>query len=71
MSGLFVVPDHASVLGPCAWCSEPSLERVEVEPARYTTRDGIRLIKHRAIEVDVCPKHAAMVARNVAEAERR
>lgn len=54
---------------PCAWCGEPATERAEIAPAIFTSVGGVRRIKTRATEVDVCAAHAAMVARNKAERE--
>jgi hypothetical protein len=71
VSGLFPVPSPPDALGPCAWCSEPATERVEVEPAVFSAAGGVRVMKKRAIEADVCPAHAAMVARNRDERERK
>jgi hypothetical protein len=64
VSGLFLVPPPSDELWPCAWCSQPATERVEVEPAIWSSVSGVRVMKRHAIEVDVCPAHAAMVARN-------
>lgn len=54
---------------PCAWCGEPSTKRVEIAPPVYTAIGGVRRIKTRAIEADVCDAHAAMVQRNKDEAQ--
>jgi hypothetical protein len=71
MTRLFVVPDAPEGLSPCAWCSEPSVARVEVEPAIFTSINGVRVMKRHAIEADVCQHHAEMVQRNHDEAEAR
>lgn len=59
-------PDHGDF---CQWCGEPAVQRVEVTPAAWSSRTGVRLLKTHAIEADVCAKHAAMVQRSKDEAE--
>lgn len=68
MSTLFPEPKPPPP-GPCEWCGAPSTQRMEVTPARYSTRTGIRLVSVHAIEADVCARHAEMIERNRAEAE--
>jgi hypothetical protein len=68
---LFVVPDVPSGLSPCAWCSKPSVMRVEVEPAVFSATGGVRVLKRHAIEADVCQVHADMVQRNRDETEAK
>lgn len=68
---LFLAPEPAVERGPCRWCGEPSVERVEITPPIYTSVGGVRRIKQRAIEADVCPAHAKMVQRSKDDAEAR
>lgn len=69
MTGLFALPEPGDERGPCVWCGEPSVARVEIEPPMFGNANGVRVLKRHAIEVDVCQEHAAMVARNKAELE--
>jgi hypothetical protein len=66
---LFVPPEQSVQRGPCQWCGAPSVERVEIVPAIYTSVGGVRRIKKRATESDVCATHAKMVQRSKDEAE--
>jgi hypothetical protein len=56
---------------PCAWCGQPAFKTRALQPARYGTRKGVRVIVKPAQEVNVCDEHAAMVDRNLAEREAR
>jgi hypothetical protein len=69
VSTLFPIPVPPDDKGPCAWCGKPAIERVVVTPAVFTAAGGVRRMKTRATEADVCAEHAAMVARNKDEAE--
>lgn len=54
---------------PCAWCGEPSVREVEVEPAVYrfkpspTTSKRTKVMARRAITARVCRAHGEMVDR--------
>lgn len=73
MSTLFPEPTPSEQRHPCEWCGEPSVERVIVAPARWSSRTGVRVLAQHAIEVDACREHAAMVqaAIDAQEAERQ
>lgn len=62
-------PEQSKERHPCEWCGEPSVARVEITPAVFTSAGGVRRLKTHATEADVCAKHAAMVKRNKDEVE--
>lgn len=62
-------PEQTNERHPCEWCGDPSIARVEITPAVYTSAGGVRRLKVHATEADVCAVHAAMVQRNKAERE--
>jgi hypothetical protein len=55
------------VIGGCRWCGEPVTTTRVVVPADINART--KEVRAAAIEANVCDKHAAMIDRNVREAE--
>lgn len=53
----------APIEGPCAWCGEPAVARIQIEKARFgLAHNGVRVMKKRPIEALVCAAHEARFA---------
>ena len=46
----------------CAWCPEPAVTAIEVEPARIGARHGLKCLIAREITAPACREHAAVAA---------
>ena len=51
------VPDGPMGLGPCRWCGARAVGLVEVEPAKFRSHNGVRVMARRALEAPACAEH--------------
>jgi hypothetical protein len=65
------LPKEQESDGPqiCAWCGEPSVDNIILEPDRYKFVDGengkkIKVLRKKAIMAKVCAYHLKNLKRN-------
>lgn len=61
------VPDGPVRLGPCRWCGGRAVGLVEVEPAKFRSHNGVRVMARRALEAPACAEHIDIADRQPTE----
>lgn len=54
----------------CDWCGEPAVKTIEVQPAHYSTKGGVKTISQFAIYAHACSAHAAVAVGQPPHVER-